>query len=194
MRELVTNFQKKHGQKVLMSAIYIDEDSSDSEGLELADGTKVAKKTAGGTRGDDPGRGRKRGRDNGGDGDDQNKRRKTGDGAGPSRPMVARKEPRKVGTVYPPINRRLPALYISRKKERTMLGHRVLDWTAVQKQKIHEARMQGRMIKPNRYRAGTAALKDIHHFQKTSALLIWRLPFQRLVREIAQDYKTDLRF
>ena len=55
MRELVTNFQKKHGQKVPMRAIYEDEDSSDSEGLELADRTKVAKKTAGGARGDDPG-------------------------------------------------------------------------------------------------------------------------------------------
>ena len=63
MREFVTNFQKKHGQKVPMPAIYGDEDSSDSEGLELADGTKVGKKTTGGSRGDDPGRSRKRGRD-----------------------------------------------------------------------------------------------------------------------------------
>ena len=54
--------------------------------------------------------------------------------------------------------------------------------------------MQGRLVKPHRYRVGTAALKDIRHFQKTSALLIRRLPFQRLVREIAQDFKTDLRF
>ena len=28
-----------------------------------------------------------------------------------------------------------------------MLGHRVLDWTAEQKRKIHEARMQGRLNK-----------------------------------------------
>ena len=86
------------------------------------------------------------------------------------------------------------SLYISRQKERTMLGHRMLDWTPEQKKKIHEARMQGRLVKPHRYRAGTAALKDIRHFQKTTALLIRKLPFQRLVREIAQDYKTDLRF
>ena len=59
MRELVANFQKKHGQQVPMPAIYEDEDSSDSEGLELVDGTKVGKKTAGGSRGDDPGRGKK---------------------------------------------------------------------------------------------------------------------------------------
>ena len=79
MGELVANFQKKHGQQVPMPAIYKDEDSSDSEGLELVDGTKVDKKTAGGSRGDDPGWGRKRGRGNdGGDGDDPNKCRKTG--------------------------------------------------------------------------------------------------------------------
>ena len=54
--------------------------------------------------------------------------------------------------------------------------------------------MQGRFVKPHRYRVGTAALKDIRHFQKSTALLIRKLPFQRLVREIAQDFKTDLRF
>ena len=47
MREFVTNFQKKHGQQVPMPKIYGDKDSSDSEGLELADGTKVGKKSTG---------------------------------------------------------------------------------------------------------------------------------------------------
>ena len=137
-------------------------------------------------------RGRKRGDD--GDDDDPSKHRKTGGEGAPPKPMVARKEPRKMGTVYPPITRKLPALYISRPKERTLLGHRVLDWTPEQKRKIHEVRMQGRQVKPHRYRAGTVALQDIRHFQKTSALLIRKLPFQRLVREITQDFKTDLRF
>ena len=54
--------------------------------------------------------------------------------------------------------------------------------------------MQGRLVKPHRYRAGTAALKDIRHFQKSTALLIRKLPFQRLVREVAHDFKTDLWF
>ena len=54
--------------------------------------------------------------------------------------------------------------------------------------------MQGRQVKPHRYRAGMAALRDIRHFQSSTALLIRKLPFQRLVREIAQDIKTDLRF
>ena len=45
-----------------------------------------------------------------------------------------------------------------------------------------------------RFRPGTLALHEIRHYQKSSALLIRKLPFQRLVREIAQDFKTDLRF
>ena len=138
--------------------------------------------------------GKKRGRDGDGDDDDPNKRRKTGDGNKQPKPQVARKEPRKKGAAYPPIDWKLPPLYISRPKERTELGQRVLDWTDEQKRKIHEARMQGRRIKPHRYRAGTVALKDIRHFQGSTALLIRKLPFQRLVREIAQDFKTDLRF
>ena len=48
--------------------------------------------------------------------------------------------------------------------------------------------------KPHRYRPGTVALHEIHRYQKSTVLLIRRLPFQRLVREIAQDFKTDLHF
>ena len=237
MQELMTNFKNKYGQMIPLPKIYQDEDSSDSEGLVLEDGTRYGKKTTGGggskggggkggggrggghTGGDgsvDPkpgpswGRGGgdggsvggggsgtggrqpgKRGQDDNND-DDPNKRRKTGGEGRPPRPTVARKEPRKSGTAYPPINRNLPPLYISRRKERTRLGHHILDWTPAQKRSIHEARMQGRLVKPQRYRVGTAALKDIRHFQKSTALLIRKLPFQRLVREITQDFKTDL--
>jgi len=41
---------------------------------------------------------------------------------------------------------------------------------------------------------GTVALREIRKYQKSTDLLIRKLPFQRLVREIAQDFKTDLRF
>ena len=230
MREFVTNFQKKHGQQVPMPKIYGDEDTSEEEGIELADGARVAKKTAGGaggSGGDKPRKkptagngagtsggggaregggpstsgggaggsgGKKRGRDDDGDDDDPNKRRKTGDGGKQPKLQVARKEPRKKNVAYSPIDRKLPPLYISRPKERTELGHRVLDWTDEQKRKIHEARMQGRRIKPHRYRAGTVALKDIRHYQGSTALLIRKLPFQWVVREITQDIKTGLRF
>ena len=46
--------------------------------------------------------------------------------------------------------------------------------------------------KPHRYRPGTVALRD--PLPEVGGLLIRKLPFQRLVREIAQDFKTDLRF
>lgn len=52
----------------------------------------------------------------------------------------------------------------------------------------------GGVKKPHRYRPGTVALREIRRYQKSSDLLIRRLPFQRLVREVAQDYKSDLRF
>ncbi|KZO90377.1 histone-fold-containing protein [Calocera viscosa TUFC12733] len=48
--------------------------------------------------------------------------------------------------------------------------------------------------KPRRYRPGTIALREIRRYQKGTQLLIRKLPFQRLVREISQDFKTDLRF
>lgn len=48
--------------------------------------------------------------------------------------------------------------------------------------------------KPHRYRPGTVALREIRKFQKSTEMLIRRLPFQRLVREIAQDIKVDVRF
>jgi histone H3 len=48
--------------------------------------------------------------------------------------------------------------------------------------------------KPHRFRPGTVALREIRRYQKSTELLIRKLPFQRLVREIAQDFKTDLRF
>ncbi|XP_070937065.1 histone H3.3A-like [Macaca nemestrina] len=52
----------------------------------------------------------------------------------------------------------------------------------------------GGVKKPHRYRPGTVALREISRYQKSTELLIRKLPFQRLVREIAQDFKTDLRF
>ena len=52
----------------------------------------------------------------------------------------------------------------------------------------------GGVKKPHRYRPGTVALREIRRYQKSTELLIRKLPFQRLVREISQEYKTDLRF
>ncbi|KAE8243173.1 hypothetical protein A4X06_0g6500 [Tilletia controversa] len=55
-------------------------------------------------------------------------------------------------------------------------------------------RAAGGVKKPHRYKPGTVALREIRKYQKTTELCIRKLPFQRLVREISQDIKTDLRF
>ncbi|XP_058514678.1 histone H3.3A-like [Ochotona princeps] len=68
-----------------------------------------------------------------------------------------------------------------RKQLATKAGHKSVPSTGVVK-------------KPYRYRSGTMALREIRLYQKSTELLICKLPFQRLVREIAQDFKTDLRF
>ena len=49
--------------------------------------------------------------------------------------------------------------------------------------------------KPRRYRPGTVALREIWRYQKSTELLLRKLPFQRLVRELAQDLgKMTIRF
>jgi histone H3 len=52
----------------------------------------------------------------------------------------------------------------------------------------------GGVKKPRRYRPGSVALREIRRYQKSTDLLIPKRPFQRVVREIAQGFKTDLRF
>ena len=52
----------------------------------------------------------------------------------------------------------------------------------------------GGVKKPHRYRPGTVALREIRKYQKSTDLLIRKAPFQRLVREISHDYKSDIRF
>lgn len=52
----------------------------------------------------------------------------------------------------------------------------------------------GGVKRPHRYRPGTVALREIRKYQKSTELLIRKLPFQRLVREISQDFKAELRF
>lgn len=52
----------------------------------------------------------------------------------------------------------------------------------------------GGVKKPKRFRPGIVALREIRRFQKSTELLIRKLPFQRLVREIAQDINGTMRF
>jgi histone H3 len=58
---------------------------------------------------------------------------------------------------------------------------------------IHTEKIPG-IKKKHRYRPGTVALREIRRYQKSTELLMRKRPFMRLVREIAQDFKNDLRF
>ena len=66
-------------------------------------------------------------------------------------------------------------------------SHRSWEWA-------HEARRTGHLVRIGRFRPVVMALREIRHYQKFSMLLIRKLLLQRLVREIAQDFKSDLRF
>jgi histone H3 len=52
--------------------------------------------------------------------------------------------------------------------------------------------MMGGVKKPHHYHPGTVALCEIRKYQKSTKLLIRKAPFQRLVREIAINFKSDL--
>ncbi|EKM80128.1 hypothetical protein AGABI1DRAFT_38438, partial [Agaricus bisporus var. burnettii JB137-S8] len=46
--------------------------------------------------------------------------------------------------------------------------------------------------KKHRFRPGVVALREIRKYQKSTDLLLRKLPFSRLVKEIAEDMTTDL--
>lgn len=48
--------------------------------------------------------------------------------------------------------------------------------------------------KPHRFRPGTVAARDIRKYQKSTELLMRKLPFQRLIKSIAHEIKSDSRF
>lgn len=52
----------------------------------------------------------------------------------------------------------------------------------------------GGVKKPFKYKPGTVALREIRRYQKSTELLIRKLPFNRFVREISQDFKKDFRW
>ncbi|EFP75972.1 centromeric DNA-binding histone H3-like protein cse4 [Puccinia graminis f. sp. tritici] len=59
---------------------------------------------------------------------------------------------------------------------------------SVEKKRTSDAASASKSKKPHRYRPGTVALREIRHYQKSTDLLMRKLPFARLVREIAMDY------
>ena len=73
--------------------------------------------------------------------------------------------------------------------EDRLLGHVIIGDSS-----SHARPVWGGTKKPHRYKPGAVALREIRHYQRSTELLIRKLLFQRLVREISQDFKTELRF
>ena len=72
-----------------------------------------------------------------------------------------------------------------KKKTRTPKPSMGANFRANSKKRAANAQSQR---KPHRYRPGTVALREIRRVQKTTNLLIRKIPFQRVVREIAADF------
>ena len=76
---------------------------------------------------------------------------------------------------------------------RTKISSRVL--TGNGKRVQYRGPPRGRVRRARRFRPGTVALRQIRQYQKSTELLIQKLPFQRLVREIVWNMKdTSYRF
>ncbi|XP_051640316.1 histone H3-like [Manacus candei] len=93
-----------------------------------------------------------------------------------------------------PLSVRLAAMARTKQTARKSTGGKAPRKQLATKAARKSAPATGGVKKPHRYRPGTVALREIRRYQKSTELLIRKLPFQRLVREIAQDFKTDLRF
>ena len=65
--------------------------------------------------------------------------------------------------------------------------------TFVKKQPRSQSDKASAQYQPHRYRPGTVALREIHRYQKSTELLICKLPFQCLVCEILQGFGVGFR-
>lgn len=92
------------------------------------------------------------------------------------------------------VNRKTPAMARTKQTARKSTGGKAPRKNLYTKNARCKTATQGGIKKPHRFRSGTVALREIRKYQKSTDLLIRKRPFARLVREIAQDYKSDLRF
>ena len=82
----------------------------------------------------------------------------------------------------------------ARKSTRPVHRHVRLSTTQLQARAARKSAPPPPTRRRPRWRPGALALREIRRYQKSTELLIRKLPFQRLVREIAQSFKTELKF
>ena len=110
------------------------------------------------------------------------------------------KDPKSAGGKSPKLSvgGKAPRKQVAPQKRKT-LGSRSM-WYIPRRRDIQEAKEAGHLYaddptkkRKNYFRPGYLALNEIRHYQK-KVHLIRKLPFQCLVREIAQHFSPDLRF
>ena len=95
---------------------------------------------------------------------------------------------RKTGSRRAPVNPKKvpPALRVAKENTNTRMT-----WANATPQGYYKPSEKQKNFK---WRPGTRALWEIRFYQKSMALLLRHIPFLHLIREVAQDFKTDLRF
>ena len=94
---------------------------------------------------------------------------------------------------YPPIDGTIAPLRVAKARTFGSDGRiEIVDWTKEQIMECHEARLKGQWVLHHRFCPGMMALKEIRHYQKFTGFLIRKLPFQRLVREIAIEVAQEM--
>ena len=99
------------------------------------------------------------------------------------------------GQRYPHVDRTIAPLRIAKTRVfRVDRRIEIVDWTKKQILECHNTRLKGQQVVHSSFRPGIMALKGIRHYQKFMGLLIRKLPFQRLVREIAVKVAHEVWF
>ena len=99
------------------------------------------------------------------------------------------------GQKYPPIDRTIAPLRVAKARAFRKDGRiKIVDWTKKQILECHKARLKGQQVVHRRFHPRMMALKEIRHYQKFTGFLIRKLPFQRLVQEIAIEVAQEMRF
>ena len=113
-------------------------------------------------------------------------------GGRPPRPIVGGKAPR------PTVGGKAPRKQVVPPKKKSRPGSGSLNYIPTCRD-FQEAQEAGDTLPAannaaNRYRPGRLALQEIRHYQKCTNLLIRKLPFHRLIRELTQKFKVNVRF
>ena len=113
-------------------------------------------------------------------------------GGRPPRPTVGGKAPR------PTVGGKAPRKQVVPLKKKSRPRSGLLNYVPTRRD-FREAQEAGDTLlaannAANRYRPGRLTLQEIRHYQKRTNLLICKLPFQQLIRELTQKFKVDVRF